>query len=96
MFGGVVIATIFAVTGLSIILFKIDPFEVGELEKVIFFVNFFVALWGVLSLLFLSVRRFWSKRLSFNEVFKSSFWWALLTAVLIFGLFFSRRYLLGT
>ncbi|MBI2058123.1 MAG: hypothetical protein HYT63_04075 [Candidatus Yanofskybacteria bacterium] len=124
LFSGVIIATIFAVAALGIIIFKIDPFEIGELEKAIFFVSFFVALWGILSFVFLSIRCLWSllrqpaclsvrqaglsvrqagrqgrgyggqgKRVSFDEVFKLSFWWGLLTAILIFGLFFIRRYL---
>ena len=93
LFGGVVTATIFAVVALGIIIFKIDPFEIGGLEKAVFFVAFFIALWGVLSFVFLSIRRLWSKRITFNEVFRSSFWWGLLTTILIFGLFFGRRYL---
>lgn len=93
MFSGVVVATIFAVAALGIIIFKVDPFETGELEKAIFFVSFFIALWGIFSFVFLSIRCLWSKRQPFNEAFKSSFWWGLLTTILIFSLFFTRRYL---
>ena len=60
---GTTIAVVLAFFTAGMVMFQVDPFHAGQLEKVLFFFSFFMGLWGLSALIIFSIRRFLSKHL---------------------------------
>lgn len=81
----VISATAISITGLAIILYKIDPTNASFPIFALFYLVLFLSIWGVAVMAGYSLRLFTSSNFVREQFFLSAFWQGAIVSTLIVG-----------